>query len=384
MALGVITPMLTTLAVRQSKDMGKIIGGMHALAALGSITGVFLTGYILVQYFGSRQVIFGVAILLILLSVPYYFKEKQSIYVSIAAVLLTTMVVTAFTYKILFVDICKRESAYYCINIVDRSEDVTFGTAQGLVIDHLLHGINHATEPAYLVAAFAQAIDEIVYIQFKKDYHNSLSYFFAGGGSYTLPRAIKATEHTSKITVAEIDEAVTDISQQELYVDIEDFNIIHQDARFALSQEHNLFDVVITDVFHDISIPYHLVTKEFSEQVNSKLTDKGIYLMNVVDQYPDPKLVKSIVKTLQEVFSHVEVWMDHAPEKRTRFTYVISANNYQKLPEQISARRGLDRTWVNVSAAIKKIGTDLGSLPILTDNYTPVERLMSDLLTGSN
>ncbi|MEJ2115752.1 MAG: fused MFS/spermidine synthase, partial [Gammaproteobacteria bacterium] len=157
MALGVITPMLTTLAARQSKDMGKIIGGMHAIAALGSITGVFLTGYILIQYFGSRQVIFGVAILLMLLSVPYYFKEKQSIYVSIAAVLLITMVITAFNYKILFVDICKRESAYYCINVVDRSEDVTFGTAQGLVIDHLLHGINHATEPGYLVAAFAQA-----------------------------------------------------------------------------------------------------------------------------------------------------------------------------------------------------------------------------------
>lgn len=384
MALGVVTPLLTTIAAKQSKNVGKIIGGMHALAAAGSITGVFLTGYFLVQFFGSRQVVFGVSILLLLLCIPYFLKDRMQASVASIAVLFSVALVTALTHQTLFAKVCKKESSYYCINIVDRSQDVSFGTAQGLVLDHLLHGINHKTEPGYLIAAFSQAIDEIVFTQFKQDYHNELKYFFAGGGSYTLPRAVKSTDYTSQITVAEIDEDVTKISKQELYVDIEDFKVIHQDARIALMQEQGKFDVVITDVFHDISIPYHLVTREFSEQINQKLTKKGIYLMNVVDQFPDPRLVKSIVKTLQEVFLYVGVWMDHVPEERTRYTFVISANNYQQLPDTVIARRGLERAWLNVSSAMDEIGTPMNILPVLTDNYAPVESLISELLIGKS
>lgn len=381
-ALGVVTPLLTTIAARQRQDVGRIIGGMHALAALGSITGVFLTGYLLVQYFGTRQVVFGVSILLLLLCIPYFFRNTLHAGLASLTVLFAAVVLTALTHQTLFAKVCKEESAYYCINIVDRSQDVSFGVAQGLVLDHLLHGINHKTEPGYLVAAFSQAIDEIVFTQFQQDYHNELRYFFAGGGSYTLPRAIKATDHTSKITVAEIDEAVTAISSEQLFVDMDEFRVIHQDARVALSHETGEYDVVVTDVFHDISIPYHLVTKEFAQQVKGKLSSRGIYLMNVVDQFPDPKLVKSIMKTLREVFLHVGVWMDHVPGERARFTYVISANDDQAFPGEIIARRGLDRSWLNVSDAIEDIGTPMGSLPVLTDSYTPVERLMSGLLTS--
>ena len=381
-ALGVVTPLLTTIAARERPDVGRIIGGMHALAALGSITGVFLTGYLLVQYFGTRQVVFGVSILLLLLCIPYFFRNTLHASLAGLVVLFTAAMLTALTHQTMFAKVCKEESAYYCINVVDRSQDVSFGVAQGLVLDHLLHGINHKSEPGYLVAAFAQAIDEIVFAQFQQDYHNDLRYFFAGGGSYTLPRAIKSTDHTSKITVAEIDERVTAVSSEQLFVDMDDFRVIHQDARVALSNEEGEFDVVVTDVFHDISIPYHMVTKEFSQQVKGKLSSRGIYLMNVVDQFPDPKLVKSILKTLREVFLHVGVWMDHVPNESTRFTYVISANDDQPFPNQIIARRGLERSWLNVSAVIEEIGTPMGNLPVLTDSYSPVERLMSGLLIG--
>ena len=74
--------------------------------------------------------------------------------------------------------------------------------------------------------------------------------------------------------------------------------------------------------------------------------------------------------------------MDHVPGERARFTYVISANDDQAFPGEIIARRGLDRSWLNVSDAIEDIGTPMDSLPVLTDSYTPVERLMSGLLTG--
>ena len=382
-ALGVITPLLTTLAARQSKNAGKIIGGMHAVAALGGIAGVFLTGYYLVQQFGSRQVIFGVAVMLIILSIPYMVKNNANV---INVLLFMAILISAFTgltHKTLFAKVCAQESAYYCINIVDRSDDVAAGSARGLVLDHLLHGINHQTEPAYLIAAFSQAIDEIVFTQFKKDYHNGLKYFFAGGGSYTLPRAIKATDYTARISVAEIDRAVTATSAEQLFVDMRDFHILHADARVALARQKQNFDVIITDVFHDISVPYHLLTSEFIRLVDSRLTDRGMYLMNIVDHFPDPRLVKSIIKTLRQTFTYVDVWMDHIPENTSRYTYVISANNFNKMPDKVIARRGLARAWLNVSEIMAGTGRPMRELPVLTDNYVPVEKLMSQLLINS-
>jgi spermidine synthase len=65
---------------------------------------------------------------------------------------------------------------------------------------------------------------------------------------------------------------------------------------FHLQVSKRKYDVIVTDVFHDISVPYHLVTREFAQTVRRKLTDSGIYMVNIVDIFPDARLVKSLVK----------------------------------------------------------------------------------------
>jgi spermidine synthase len=74
------------------------------------------------------------------------------------------------------------------------------------------------------------------------------------------------------------------------------------------------FDVIVGDVFHDVAIPFHLVTRRIRRLVRQRLTPDGLYLMNVVDAFPDPRLIKAIVKTLHRV-PHVDIWMDHVPER---------------------------------------------------------------------
>ncbi len=74
--LGIVTPLLTTLALRLDTRAGHIVGRMHALAALGSILGTFITGYWLVQYFGTRKIVTGSAIYLLLLAIPFLRKIR--------------------------------------------------------------------------------------------------------------------------------------------------------------------------------------------------------------------------------------------------------------------------------------------------------------------
>jgi spermidine synthase len=157
--------------------------------------------------------------------------------------------------------------------------------------------------------------------------------------------------------------------------------ILHQDGRRALVAESGPFDIVVGDVFHDVAIPEHLVTREFAELVRERLRPDGMYLMNVVDAFPDPRLVRTIAKTLGEVFSHVDLWMDGVPGAE-RVTFVLSATNGERPPATVQARLGFERTWFRVTEKLMGLGAPVDELPLLSDDYAPVERLIAGLLLG--
>jgi len=375
--LGIPTPLLTTLALHLDSRTGHIVGRMHALAALGSILGTFVTGYWLIQYFGTRVVIIGCAVVLVLLAAPFLRRVRTRH----AAVLVVLAVGTLSATHVRngFANPCERESNYFCMRVVDASQP-NYGSARALVLDHLLHGINHEKEPALLISPYVHAMEEIARVHFQERSDTSLRYFFAGGGSYTQPRAVRAMYPAAEVTVAEIDPQVTDTARESLFVDTANMNIIHLDARSVLQASEKQYDVVVTDVFHDISVPYHLVTREFAQSVKQKLDSKGIYLINIVDIYPDPRLVKSLVKTLQTEFQHVEVWLEKVPFGLQRITYVISAQNARALPGEISSQTGFPRRWLQVKQRLVSRGTPMAELPLLTDDFVPVERLLAGML----
>ncbi|MDX1346409.1 MAG: fused MFS/spermidine synthase, partial [Sedimenticolaceae bacterium] len=134
--------------------------------------------------------------------------------------------------------------------------------------------------------------------------------------------------------------------------------------------------------FHDISVPYHLLTREFAALVKSRLKPDGLYLMNLVDGFPDAKLLKSHYKTLRQEFDHVDIWLDHVSDQPTRMTYIVSAHNGgDPMPERIVDNR-FGRQWINITEPALSAGTDIDELPLLTDDYVPVERLLAELLAG--
>jgi spermidine synthase len=156
----------------------------------------------------------------------------------------------------------------------------------------------------------------------------------------------------------------------------------HTDARVALSSAARAsYNVIVGDVFHDVAVPYHLTTSEYAALVRSRLTDDGLYVLNVVDAFPDPLLVKSVVRTLAEHFPQVDVWLDQIPVGPSRATYIISARNRQSpWPRVVKSGDGLARSWLRVTETVANTGTVPESLPVLTDDFVPVERLVSRLL----
>jgi spermidine synthase len=379
--LGLVAPMLTTLALRHDPRSGHVVGRMHALAALGSIAGTFAAGFFLVQYFGTRAVIVGSGIGLLALALPLLRRSKG---VAATAGMLAVLIFGAGLLQQGMASPCDEESQYYCIRVVDFSGAPDPGDTRTLVLDHLVHGISHGPDGTLLFAPYAHLMDELVRRHLGPA-AASARYFFAGGGSYSQPRAVLSAFPAAQVVVAELDPAVTRVAERDLFLDADGLTVLHTDARLALAAaEPRAYDVVVGDVFHDVALPYHLTTAEYAALLRSRLADDGLYVLNVVDAFPDPRLVKSILKTLANEFSRVHVWLQAIPDGQERVTYVISASNAAEPPMSLESAHGFSRTWFRVTEPVLNTGTPLSALPVLTDDYVPVERLVASLLLGQS
>jgi spermidine synthase len=377
MLLGVVTPLLTTLALGLDTRTGHIVGMMHALAALGSIIGTFATGYLFIQYFGTHAVIIGTGMVLGVLSLAFLVRARWTLMgLALVAVAITGMTQTRGG----FLKPCDHESNYFCIRVIDMSRQAPYGHARGLVLDHLLHGISHEKVPDLLVSPYTHLMDELIAAHLD-DRRQPPAFFFAGGGSYTQPRAVQVRYPGARIVVAELDPEVTAVAQRELYFEPGDARIIHSDARRVLVRmQGEQYDVIVGDVFHDIAIPFHLVTREYAELVKSRLVPGGLYILNAVDVHPDPRLVKSMLKTLRQVFDRVQVWIESRTLPDSRVTYVISAGDTHAPPAQVRSTRGPRREWRDITMMLAQQGTPMAALPVLTDDRVPIERLLSGLM----
>ena len=377
--LGIPTPLLTTLALQLDNHTGRIVGRMHALAALGSISGTFLTGFILIQYLGSRLIILSSAIALVLLALPFLRGASRRLASAVILLVLTTGGLSYHQQG--FANPCDRESSYFCLRVVDASDQVPFGTARAMVLDHLVHGINHESEPGMLVAPYVHLMQELADRHFVNQPERQLHYFFAGGGSFTQPRALTTLNPGARVTVAEVDPTVTELARQRMFLSLENIEVIHGDARTTLFRQKNrLYDVIVTDAFHDIAIPYHLVTHEYIELARSRLQPDGLFTTNVVDAFPNPRMVKSLLKTLRQSFAHVDVWLDEIPAQPQRMTFVIAASDKAFSGDFLDSRRGFERRWFRINEPLLQSGDALSDLPVFSDDFVPVERMIADLL----
>lgn len=371
--LGIVTPLLTTLALRADARAGHVVGRMQALAALGSITGTFAAGYWLIQYFGTRAVVMGCAAALLLLALPYL---RAAARLPAGALLLAGIALAGWTYaRGGYLNPCERESQYYCIRVVDATAEVPFGRARAMILDHLMHSVNHESHPQVLVSPYVHLMDELTRRHFDGR-EPALRYFFAGGGAYTHPRAVRAARPDAHVSVAEVDPAVTAVASERMWLDRSGLVIRHEDARMVLERTADgSFDVVVGDVFHDLAVPYHLATQEYVQLVRRRLRSDGLYMINVVDRYPDPLLVKAMYKTLSSVFEQVRIWLPQ-DVPMPRATYVIEAGTALRRGRLVKSSQGFPRRWEEVTVSLLEAGTPLLKLPLLTDDFVPLDRLV--------
>ena len=386
---GIVSPVLTRLALDEApRSRGRVLGQMYALGALGSIGGTLAAGFLFISWIGSTGTVMSVAAGYALTAGLFAMASGAPTRRGLLAGLITAAVVVAMAAGGLavraFENPCLKESDYYCIRVVDFTFEAGRPSAL-LVLDHLGHGINDRDDPARLFSSYVELTDRL--FQERLGPKQDFAAYFIGGGAYTLPRAWMAAYPRASLLVAEIDPAVTRAAREDLWLDpAGTIRILHQDGRTALQDlpAEPLFDAVLGDAFHDITVPPHLVTIEFAREISRRLRPGGTYALNVVDSLRAPRFLFAVVKTLQPVFAAVEVWAD-ADQLASggRTTFVVAAGDRATPVGRLASPRDGTRRWLRWPGGDLAARIAASGVPVLSDDYAPVDRLLRHVMEES-
>jgi hypothetical protein len=373
--LGMPTPMLVKLTLPSLESTGRVVGDVQAAATAGSIVGVFITGYFLISWFGTRAIVAGVVVALLLLAAlshPYITDtgrvaravRSQPALAIVPAVVLVATLALAITAD----SKCIKESNYFCIDV---GPDQT-GVNRELRLDLLIHGIVNPDNPAELIYPYEKLYQQVTESKFRKG--ERVTSFQIGGGTYSFPRYL-AANYDARSLVAEIDPEVTAVGRSHLGLeDSPEIEIVHDDARLVLREQpaQERYDLVLGDAFNDIAVPYHLTTKEFNELVSDHLSERGIYLINVVDGR-DYDFLRSFMKTLSQTFPNLGLMtVPGQPVQGERATFVVVAS-HAPLP-RLETIVGLDR--------LQPFFEEKDTVE-LTDDHVPVDQLLAPVYGDS-
>ncbi|RPJ02764.1 MAG: hypothetical protein EHM36_12020, partial [Deltaproteobacteria bacterium] len=308
--LGMISPVVVKLTLHNLEKTGNVVGKIYAFSTLGSILGTFATGFYLISWMGTRAILLTMGIILILSAALFggFFLKKKALtlFLSILIVLIpliSTFYGHAFRMPLDEQAYLFKESDYYTIKLKKSIRGNNGNQLESLVLDHLVHSYTDLSDPFYLEYEYIRIYEEVVGWQAGK--RNSLKALFLGGGGYTFPRFMEAKYPEARIDVVEIDPEITKVARQYLGISKDSkIRSVNEDGRWFVmnNQETGSYDFIFGDAFNDLSIPYHLTTKEFSAQLKRLLKPDGLLLANVIDSFKRGGFMPAYIRTLEEVF----------------------------------------------------------------------------------
>lgn len=131
-----------------------------------------------------------------------------------------------------------------------------------------------------------------------------------GGG--VIPREMRHYFPELEIDVAEIDAEIPPIATKYMGFSEDDKLKVHvEDGRVFIKKRlrHNApqpkYDMIILDAFNGDYIPFHLMTREFLEEVKGVLADDGVVVANV---FSSNRLFDAEFKTFVEVFGRAQAY----------------------------------------------------------------------------
>jgi len=393
--LGTISPQVIRLSIPDTAHAGRISGTIYAWSTVGAIVGTFVTGYFLIDWFGMARVLFILSLVLMgmAFALGKLWKNTPMLFVGsmvFFAGVVGLMAIGAWTGGYTM------ESKYYAIKVrtYEIEEDGETIIQKSLDLDHLTHSYMRPDDPTWLGYQHEEVQGELTrYARSERLKSNEpTNVLIIGGGGYTFPRWLEIKLPDVGVDVVEIDPAVTEVAHREMGLSrntkIKSYNMDgRQFIRERARKGH--YQLVIQDAVNDLSVPYHLMTKEYNDAIKQTLAPGGAYLLTLIDSIEKGELWRAAVHTMRESFPNV-ILLDPvgftSPKARTVFIVVgseqpLDVADVRAVAEEVYLRQGHERRAFTHQLSHESLEHYLAGRRkiILTDQYAPVDNLMSPI-----
>jgi len=388
--LGTVSPYAIRLVAKSVESLGKTAGNLYALSTLGSIVGTFVTVFVLIPIFGVNKIIFGMgALLLVIAFLGLSLKLKAVVLMILimlpfAAPYMVSRQLTAATYTLALGDtVYETDTPYHHLVVADYYDPTSQSTIRVLIMDDNLHNAMDLQNPNRTVFSYTDYFNLGFLLNPKIS-----RVLFIGGGGFTGPKQFLRDYSNVTVDVVEVDPEVISVAEEYFALNASNprLHIYNNDGRIFLQDTTQRYDLIILDAYSRSYVPFHLMTLEFFKLVSSHLTSNGIVVSNLISgvEMDNDQLLTAEVNTMRAVFPNVYAFPDEGTSSMDpQNVEILATNSAQHLTEgdfeQLAASDRLAKIPEMNGYVTNYFIVPTNNSPILTDDYAPVENLISPI-----
>jgi spermidine synthase len=371
--LGMVAPYAVRLKLAGVEQAGRTAGNLYALSTAGSIVGTFATGFVLIAFLGSTAILCLVAGILAVCAFLASRADRAGKAAVLVLVALAGLGSAAYDRQLAASGFSDVDTRYNRILVFESRDPAT-------------------NEPTRVMLTHPRHVQSAMYLERPTDLALTYARFFTlaghfapgarrmlllGGGAYSFPRHLLATNPEAEIDVVELDPGVTRLAEEHFGL-VEDprLRIFHEDARTFLNRNTQKYDVIFGDIFNaHYAVPFHVVSREAVRHVFDALSDDGVAIVNIIAAISGKKgrFLRAVRATYADVFPTVELFplgSPNDPEGMQNVMLVAKKNG--PLPDALP---GDPELALFVSRKLEAPLAD--DVPVLTDEFAPVERYVT-------
>ncbi len=376
--LGMVSPYLAKLGVTDIADTGKTVGKIYAMNTIGSIIGTFLPTFVTIPAFGTNKTFLLFSLVLNLICAAYFIITKtKMVKVSISAIIIFGILFLPLSNSYAFwrESVVEDESIYNYLQVTEDENSVYLSTNVAFGVQSVYQKDNKLSGLYYDYALMAP--------QFIKDFNkdSELDLLVLGNGTGTYAKQSKIYYPQVKTDAVEIDPKIVDFSKKYFGLKNDEATIYETDGRTFLADKNcGMYDVIMVDAYHDITIPFHMATKEFFTEVSEHLKPGGVIILNInMKSKGDNPINQYLSQTVKSVMKQV-----YTCELKTSTNVLLFASNDSNMLSNFEnniSKFDSSNPLKKVSQSVKENLVQITkSELIFTDDIAPVEVLGQRLL----
>jgi MFS family permease len=366
LVLSAVSPAVAHLQLHDLRASGTVVGRLSAWATAGALIGTFGTGFVLVPLMPVSSAVLMIGVVLVLAGAALGTTSQQLSSGAAAGVAVATIALGGMSASLH--SPCTVETAYNCVVI---EADAARPGGYELILDGGYNSYVDLNDPTHLDYSYTRWIaDGIDAMNRPKA---PLDAVFVGGGGFTLPEWLAATRPGSRSEVLELDAELVGVDEERLGLHTSPaLRARTGDARISmLDVPSDSADVVVGDAFSHHTIPWHLMTTEWLDEVKRVLKPGGLYALNVID-FPPLDLLRAEAATLLDSFADVRL-----AAVRGRYGQPYGGNEVLYASDRPMPKRTGSSAEGAVTYNREDVEAIAGNAETLRDDYAPVDQLIT-------